>query len=411
MKTLWKYSSMAAACVLSAPVWAQQGLDCDKSFAFRADVNNVMGNTLCGARVDTFLDASQNLRLSNTAYTSNSPVLVLARFSDVNIILRYSPNSPSFNYDFVELGIKGTAQGSTREQSQSQFVDLLKKSDIIGKLIHYQAMNSATSPLTGVGGVIPVAGASDFASGFDPASKLGGAARAPSDPGANNLIGVALGYSAYNLASSSDQVHSLTLPLSYTIRNSSDPRQQLSVNMPLTKVSVGAADSYHGGLGLAYRQPLSDQWTITPGAKFSVIASRDRATVATVTSTSLMSTYTVPLAGADLAIGNMIGFYKTGKFSSGDYAFNPDIALTMTRNGVLFSTSVPVFAYETTAEFSLIDTRYLGAAPFLSSTQELGVTIGSNRGGSNAHEFTRMGLSYIHGKGTSGMSFNVGFWF
>ena len=30
-----------------------------------------------------------------------------------------------------------------------------------------------------------------------------------------------------------------------------------------------------------------------------------------------------PLGGFDLAMGNMVGVYKTGKFSSGDYSFDP----------------------------------------------------------------------------------------
>jgi hypothetical protein len=446
---------LAIGAGFALPLSAQQ-LSCGKSYAFRVDANGTVGSTVCVSKATSFIDVAKDFNISNSAYTLTSAAQIMGRFNDVNIDFSYAVASNTFNYNFIEIGVSGSFTGINRQDSQDQFVDFVKKSDIIGKLMKYQALHSATSPIAGVGGIIPMAGALDFSSSFDTLSKITsgppqisavshvpgsvqatassqvpgsapissqaqGGTKAPgglpaqtglqSESGSNNLIGIALSYSSYNVTGSSDKVSSTSLPLSYTIRNDIDPRRQLVLSMPLTQVSIGDASTYHGGLGIAYRLPLSDQWTLTPGGKYSIVASEDRATVATVMSANMMSTYVIPFDGLDMAIGNMLGYYKTGKFSHGDYSFSPDVTLTMARNGIMLSMPTSIFGDKMAAEYSFIDTRYLGDKPFVSSTQEIGVTIGTNRNATNARTYIRAGASYLKGKSVSGFTVNLGYWF
>ncbi len=53
----------------------------------------------------------------------------------------------------------------------------------------------------------------------------------------------------------------------------------------------------------------------------------------------------------------------------------------------------------------------LGNKPFLASTQELGITVGTNRNAGNVRSFFRAGLSYLRGKDTRGFAVNLGYWF
>lgn len=397
---------------VSAPGFGQQ-LDCNKSFGFRADVNGLAGQSLCSSKIDAFIDAVNNFTLSSSDYTQMSAATAVGRVNDVNVVFRYDAGSNTLRYNFIELNESGSFTGANRDLSEEQFEDYLENSDILGRLINYQARHSATSPITGMGGAIPTIGAADFATGFDAMSSIGNAGNlgnAGQGDGTNNLIGIGLSYGSYNITGT-DRVRSTTLPLSYTVRNDIDPRRQLVLSMPLTRVTTGDAASYHGGLGAAYRFPLTDRWTITPGAKYSVVASKDRAAVATIMSASLMSTYVIPLGGYHLGIGNMVGVYKTGKFSRGDYEYDPGINLKLTRNGLLLSMPDTFFGSRLAGEVSLIDTRYLGDKPYVASTQEIGITLGTNRRAANARSFTRMGLSYVRGKDTSGFTANLGFWF
>ena len=409
MSRLLALALSAAALPSHAQTTTASTLSCDRSYGLRADANNVTGQTVCDAKVTAFLDALQNFNLSNAAYTQTSSALVLGRFSDVNIIMSYNANSAVLSYNFVELGEKGSFAGGTRPASQQQFADFVKKSDIIGRIMRYQADHSISSPITGIGGAIPMAGEADFATAFDTLSHV---AAGPADStGSNNQVGIGIGYGSYSVSGSADRVRTSTIPLSYTIRNDIDPRRQLVFSLPLTLVQIGDANSVHGGLGAAYRLPINDNWTLTPGGKYSVVASRDRATLSTIMSASLMSTYAITLPGYAIAIGNMVGYYKTGKFSSGDYAFDPNIALTMTRNGIMSSLPTTLFGPKMATEVSFIDTRYLGNKPFLASTQELGITVGTNRNAGNVRSFFRAGLSYLRGKDTRGFAANLGYWF
>lgn len=415
MPAISRLLSLALGIHLASPVLAQTPvpsetaapLNCERSFGFRADTNGVVGATICSAKAGDFTDALEQFDRSNPRYTPTSSATVQGRFSDVRIVLSYAANSTTLNYNFVELGEQGSFTAAARTGSQDQFNDFVRTSDILGRIMRYQAQHSATSPITGVGGVITMAGAQDFGTSFDTLSKVA----ANGQGNNNNLVGVGLGYGSFSVSGSADRITTTTLPLSYTVRNDIDPRRQLVFSLPLTLVSTGDAKSVHGSLGVAYRLPLSDHWTVTPGGRYAIVASKDRATLSTVMSASLASTYAMPMDGYALAIGNMIGYYKTGKFSSGDYAVAPDIALTMIRNGVMASLPATLFGPKMAAELSLVDMRYLGDKPFLDSTQEIGFTVGTNRNATNARSFVRAGLSYLRGKNTRGLSANLGYWF
>ena len=399
---------LALATLPCLSAQAQTALDCNRSFGLRADVNGVRGDTVCSSNVESFVDGVKNLNLSNNRYTQSSAATVAGRFSDVNVILNYGANSNTLSYDFVEIGVRGSVTGANRDDSEEQFVEVVKKSNVLGKLLNYQAKHSATSGITGVGGVIPMAAAQDFDSSFDSQARVPAGS---GQEGANNLIGVGIGYSDHSIDNLADRVRTTSLPLSYTIRNDIDPRRQLVFSLPIIVVSIGDAKSLHTGLGVAYRLPVSDNWTLTPGVKYSVLGSKDRATVSSVMSGSLMSTYVIPTKVANFVIGNMIGYYRTGKFSSGDYSFDPDVQMKLTRNGLMASLPATMFGKRMAAEFSLIDTRYIGDKPYAPNSQEVGITLGSNRNGGNARSFTRVGLTYFRSKGSNGASANVGYWF
>lgn len=398
---------LALSSIASQPVYAQQ-LDCAKSYGFRADVNGKLGTTLCASNVDTFIESAKNFTLSNSGYTETSAAMAQGRFNDINLVLSFSSASRTLAYNFPELGMNGTFTGATRQASEEQFIDFLKKGNILGKVLHYQAEHTSSSALTGAGGLIPMLGTTDFATGFDTASKIttGGNAGTP-----NNLIGVGLGYSSYNVDGGGEKVKTTSLPLSYTYRSGDDARRQVVFSLPIMEATTGNAHAYNFGVGLAIRLPVTDHWTLAPGVRYSAVASKDRATLSTVESGSLMSTYVIPMNGMDLAVGNMVGIYKTGKFQNRDYSFDPGIKLKMTRNGLMVSTPASLLGKEMAAEFSLIDTRYLGEKPFVNNSQEIGITIGTNRNATNRHSFLRAGASYVRSNVTKGFTTNLGYWF
>lgn len=396
-----------ATILMAFPVLAQS-INCDQSYAFRADVNGSIGSTICNSKVDAFFDAAKNLNLSNKGYTDTSAATVQGRINDVNVILRYQANSTSLSYNFPELKVSGTFTGKTRDESEEKFVDYIKKNNIISQLMRYQAENSATSPISGIGGLIPMSIASDFEAGFANSATTLGTTKGTE---AGNLVGASLTYGTLSTDNQGGSIKTTSIPLSYTIRNGMDPRQQLNITVPLTVVDTDGAKTVHAGAGVTYRVPLNDKWTLAPSARYSIVASKDRATAASVYSGSLTSTYVIPMSGFDLAIGNMVGYYKTGKFSAGDYSFDPGIKNTVLRNGVMLSQPISL-GQKMSIEYSLVDTRYFGDKPYLDNVQEFGITLGTNKSALDARSFFRGGLTLTRApKGTHGISANIGYWF
>jgi hypothetical protein len=272
----------------------------------------------------------------------------------------------------------------------------------------YQAAHSPISPIAGVGGLLQNSVAADFNQTFaDSATQMGNSGT--DDAKSDNLIGI--GLSASSIITGGQRVSEATLPFSYTIRNDIDPRRQLLFALPLTEVDANGAKSYQGGLGAAYRFPLSDHWSLTPGAKVSLVGSPDMATDAAMVSVSLMSVYVWPLSGFDLAMGNMLGYDRTLNLTLGGYDSDPDIGNTVLRNGLMLSQPVTIDGRKLAVQYSLIDTHYFGTQLYVEDTQELGISVGTNRRASSARSYLRGGLTILHGKDTKGVNAIIGYWF
>ncbi|MPN24925.1 hypothetical protein SDC9_172330 [bioreactor metagenome] len=114
----------------------------------------------------------------------------------------------------------------------------------------------------------------------------------------------------------------------------------------------------------------------------------------------------------DLVIGNMAGYHKTTKVSFGDYSFDPDLKTWALRNGVMLSQAVNLAGLPLAVEYSLVDTRYTGGTKFfVDNTQEIGVSVGTNRSGDLSKNYMRFGLRYLHGRDTNTVTLSGSYWF
>lgn len=369
------------------------------------------------ATVTGFLDSVKAASL-NTYFTgvntTTDAFSVDAAFNSLFVQLSFPGASTALSFIVPGLGINQTFTGATRDASMDLLADYLKKNNVLGQIMNYQAKNSPFSTITGQGGLIPMTLSSDFNSSFtDVATNIAAPASTASAASKNGntsgLIGLGLGYTSGTIVNTNVSV--VTLPLSYTFRGDSDPRKQLILQLPITYVDLNGAKTLHAGLGGALRLPLTDQWTITPGLKFSVTGSADMATVAGLWSGSLTSTYVIPMSGFDLAIGNMLGYYKTAKFTAGDYSFDPNIKSVGLRNGVMLSQPVSLLGSKLSLEYSFIDTRYFGDKPFADNSQEIGVTIGTNKNAFASSSFFRAGINYTRARESNTVGLNLGYWF
>ncbi|MDO9600218.1 MAG: hypothetical protein Q7J47_21065 [Azoarcus sp.] len=327
-------------------------------------------------------------------------------FNGLPMLVDFESTGPELRFRVPELGIDVRFEGSDRDASADMLVDYIKKSGILSQIVKYQAENTPNSPITGPGGMIPSAAATDFDAALsDTIREIRGGGDADSP-----TLSLGASWGSMNLDGKKGEV--TNLPLSRVWRSTEVPGRVFTLSGALTHVKVAGAASYHGGLGVAYRMPVSSRWALTPSLRYSVTGSADLATVAGLYSIGLSSTYHIPLAGMDLVIGNMAGYHKTTKLSIGDYSFSPDIKTWALRNGVMLAQPINLMGLPLAVEYSLVDTRYTGGTRFfVDNTQEIGVSLGTNRSGNVAKSFARFGLRYLRGRDSNTMSLSGSYWF
>lgn len=226
----------------------------------------------------------------------------------------------------------------------------------------------------------------------------------------NNLVGIGVSYGNYSQAGLNSSV--VTLPLSYTFRPDIDPRRQLTIYAPITVTEVVGAKSYGVNLGMAYRLPINDDWALTPAVGYGLSGSVDLGSAAAMMSASLTSQYTMRMSGYDLAIGNMVGLYQSSKFTAGDYSFDPQIKNTVYRNGVMASFPTVMMGRKMALEVSYVNTIFTGTELYSNQSNEIGVTLGTNKGANSARSYLRAGVTYLFAeKDIKGLRLNLGYWF
>lgn len=392
---------------------------CASQAAMAADLFSATG-TVIGATAETrslkfdtaeqVLDAPkfENFHRNFATYTGIEQASLAINFRGLPMNVEYPlAEDPLLVFTVPSLGISEHFSGADRDASQRAFSEFMKNNGgrLLGRIQKKLAEVSANDPIAGnPNSLMSQMAANDFANGFGSALGAKGDAQA-----AGNLVGVGARVTA--LREDGIDNTSVTLPFSYTVRSDIDPRRQLIFSLPLTYTKVEKAESYNLGFGMAYRLPVNDNWSLTPGVSYGAVGSSDLGSYAQALGASITSTYVLEGKGFDVVIGNMVGYYKTLKLSVNDYSYNPDIHNGVFRNGIMLSQPIRIGGKRMSIEYALVDTRFVGTKLYNQGYDEISVTLGTNRNAMSARSFLRAGASYLFSPDTKGVRLNLGYWF
>jgi hypothetical protein len=356
----------------------------------------------------------------NANYNNNSAAVIRFGYRGLPIVLTTTAASTAVTMQIPGLNFSQTfsTQG-TRDANVEDIKTFLKNSggDILNRLQQLLAKSSPIDPIAGNPSSMQSRMVSDdfdrnftqFASNI----KEGGGpvSGGPVESGTvNNLVGIGVSYGNYSQAGLNSSV--VTLPLAYTFRPDIDPRRQLTIYAPITVTEVAGAKSYGVNLGMSYRLPMNDDWALTPAFGYGLSGSVDLGSAAAIMSASLTSQYTMRMSSYDLAIGNMVGLYQSSKFTAGDYSFDPQIKNTVFRNGVMASFPTLMMGRKMALEVSYVNTMFTGTELYSNQSNEIGVTLGTNKNANSARSYLRAGVTYLFAeKDIRGLRLNLGYWF
>lgn len=388
--------------------------------SYNSSTDSIQGGGLSGtkgfATVTQLFDLSKDsgFQQINSAYTANSASVIRLGYRGLPLVLQTMANSSSVLLYIPSIGVQQSfSTKSTRDDNLSDAKDFLKKSggDILNRMQQMLAKVSPVDPIAGnPASMQSRAVADDFdrnysgsASNIKVAADTGGGVT-------SNLIGSGLSFSNYSQGGFTTQV--VTLPLTYTFRSDLDPRRQLSFYAPITVTSTSGSKTVGVNAGVSYRIPMSDEWALTPAFGYGLNGSADMGSAAAMIGTSVTSMYVKRFDSFDLAMGNMIGYYQTSKFSAGGYSFDPQIKNTVFRNGLMASVPTSFMGQRMAAEYTFTNTTYTGTDLYSKQYNEIGASIGTNKSANSSRSYLRGGISLLQGQnGIKGYKFHFGYWF
>lgn len=227
------------------------------------------------------------------------------------------------------------------------------------------------------------------------------------------LAGVGLECSWFNDSTNGD-TNVCTAPLSYTIHNEIDPRRQLTLKMPISRVESDNPftpnSTHHVGLGASYTYPLGARWYVTPALNYTYAQGADILGVkpkADLVSASITNTYYTRRDGLDIGIGNMFMATKSVNEQGGQGS----VHFNVWRHGLMFGWPGKAFGRKMYWEATLAASLIFGNTTYTDHQLEATLTLGNKRSYKVTNGGHRLGLSLFDAGQATGGKIAWGYWF
>jgi len=372
---------------------------------------------------DTFNTMDVDAIKERIGYSETDNITANVDFRGLPMELTYAGGTTDLVLSVPSIGITETFSGATRDDSVDMFEDWLKENgaDAVEKIMKKLAEVSPSDPIAGnPNSIMSTSVAKDFDAGFTQvATKQASAAVTSGTSSSANSISITPSYSALDV----DGVDSTSyfVPLAYSFNFDRDINEKVIISIPISYTDVEGSKSASLGFGLAYAKPLNSDWTLTPAIGYGATGSADLGSLAQVASFSLTSSYAWELDNDyTLSMGNMVGYYSSVKFYSGDYAYDPGISNTVYRNALMLNVPTNAIVNNTSVELFAIDTRFTGSALYLEEYQEYGLSYGydlinvnllSDSEKYSVRRSLKIGFSYLSSDKADGFKVNFGYVF
>ena len=226
-------------------------------------------------------------------------------------------------------------------------------------------------------------------------------------------IGMGAQWSSYS--TNGNKTKRLTVPLSYSIQSEIDPGRRITFRAPISRTSNAGRSDHHFGLGVDYRLPLSDAWTLSSFANYTraqsiEFANNGKGNIWNAGATSL---YSFELEGnRTITVANMLALVQTNgldaKLNANQQTKQQN---TILRNGLMYAAPVEVKNNRLGLQLFVAHTYIAGDKVLDRNFAELGMSLGTGKNIFSARDYMRLGTSYTKSSNTHGINLNFGYWF
>lgn len=308
-------------------------------------------------------------------YNGTQAVSLVANYRGVRINFSYAgAGSTTLVMSIPDIGVNESFTGSTREDSQDMLTDWMKKNgaSAVEKLMKKLAEVSPSDPIAGnPNSLMSQNVATSFNYGFSDVVK---SKNYTPESQKGNVVSLSAQYFAMKDGDISSKKYAL--PLSYSVVSDSNPDRKLNILVPVAMTDVEGAKAAELGFGLSANLPVTQNWTLTPAVLYGVTGSVDLGSLGQVGTASITSAYKIKAPGGLVGIGNMLGYTRTLKLYSGEYAYDPGIRNVVFKNGLLYDIDMSNVASNTSLELFANHTQFTGTKLYTNSYVETGFSYG-----------------------------------
>ena len=352
--------------------------------------------------IEDLFDATlpSDWRNLDVGYTDDSAAVAVLNVRGLTAMASFDAFSNTLVFDIDSLGIhEEFGDFATRDENQEDFEDWIESNGdgILTQMLQKLVETTPNDPVAGNPNshMARLARAS-FAQGTDVGINVGSTSvRSASEAQQNQFRIAALNYGSFDAGSLTQDT--IVLPISYT-KYMSDPRRQLKIDVPIMWMDTSGSDSYALSIGVGYRLPVTNDWSLTPGIRVGAAGSIDLGAAAISYSGSLTSNVNL-YSGESLkwSIGNMIGYMATNEIDAGDYEVDYDLQNPMTKNGIALEGPLggSMFGEPATWKVSVANTYIFGDDWYIDNFNDAAISFGTRkRGGTDKWTDLRLGVTY-----------------
>lgn len=305
-------------------------------------------------------------------YTSISPVAFDIDLRGINASAAFSLNSTTLIVNIPQAGITETFKGVTRDESITLFKDFIRDGGTHYKLLKAYAKYSPIDPIAGnPNSLMAQMGQADYMLGhLSPLSSCDCSWSA--QPIVNQVqAGV---YAGRSFAGGFDTT-SITMPLSYSY--SPDLNRAFILDAPFTYLKNGGASSVVGSLGIGFRYPVMNDWSLTPVVRVGASGSLDLCTAGAFVSVGVTSSYNYKIADFNLTLTNYAGYLSSTNLWLTGVNFNYHLQNYTLKNGLKFTTceALSLCGKSINFSFSIIDSFFGNKQLYIRHYDEIGMSL------------------------------------
>lgn len=266
-------------------------------------------------------------------YTPTSAVSFDIDLRGIDAFTSFAANSTTLVVNIPQANFSGTFTGESREDSLILFKEFIKDAGNQHRLLKAYARYSPIDPIAGnPNSLMAQMGQADYLIGR--LSPLSGCESCwCAQPIVNQVqIGSYLGRS---FAGGFDTT-SVTMPLRYSY--SWDLNHAFIIDAPLTYLRNGGASSLVGSVGVGFRLPIWDCWSLTPIVRMGSGGSLDLCTSAAFISTGLTSNFDYKVSNFVFSLTNYASYIASTNLWLSGVNFNYHLHNYILKNGLSLTT-------------------------------------------------------------------------